>query len=344
MSKYPAKAHDIWNVFDEYGLKLGIPRLKGETNQDYLSRLKSMVQSDNNASLQGMVNAISSILGLESYNLHSVKQFRLRHKPIKKYNEEDVNKYINVTLDGSSIDEKVGSEWDNTTDQCFIIWPEYDETYSTLLEIKNATNDTLHIKYETKQYFKTNKARFFKEFIDTKRLNINYTSYDSDTLTEAIRYLHKNANVGAIFIDYIQLLNLAKGKYKTYSRQEEIKEICIALKDVAVETGLPIILGAQFNRTVVNQLHLHPTKLGEAGDIERIANLIVGFWNNNFKPIATEGELNQINQLGATTPDTIYTEILKNRGGKVGLKEILSFNGNTATIKNQEETPEEDIF
>jgi replicative DNA helicase len=207
-----------------------------------------------------------------------------------------------------------------------------------------STGSQEYIKYETKQYFKTNKARFFKEFIDTKRLNINYTSYDSDTLTEAIRYLHKNANVGAIFIDYIQLLNLAKGKYKTYSRQEEIKEICIALKDVAVETGLPIILGAQFNRTVVNQLHLHPTKLGEAGDIERIANLIVGFWNNNFKPIATEGELNQINQLGATTPDTIYTEILKNRGGKVGLKEILSFNGNTATIKNQEETPEEDIF
>lgn len=207
-----------------------------------------------------------------------------------------------------------------------------------------STGSQEYIKYETKQYFKTNKARFFKEFIDTKRLNINYTSYDSDTLTEAIRYLHKNANVGAIFIDYIQLLNLTKGKYKTYSRQEEIKEICIALKDVAVETGLPIILGAQFNRTVVNQLHLHPTKLGEAGDIERIANLIVGFWNNNFKPIATEGELNQINLLGATTPDTIYTEILKNRGGKVGLKEILSFNGNTATIKNQENPQEEDIF
>jgi len=74
----------------------------------------------------------------------------------------------------------------------------------------------------------------------------------------------------------VQLLNLPEGKYKTYSRQEEIKEICIALKDVAVETGLPIILGAQFNREVVNQLRIHATKIGEAGDIERIANLIVG--------------------------------------------------------------------
>jgi DNA primase catalytic core len=196
------------------------------------------------------------------------------------------------------------------------------------------TGSTEYIKSQSKDYFTANKDKFFKELIDNRRLNIHYSSYNSDTLIEAIRYLHKNANPVAIFIDYIQLLNLPEGKYKTYSRQEEIKEICIALKDVAVETGLPIILGAQFNREVINQLKIHPTKIGEAGDIERIANLIIGFWNNNFKPLATEGELNEITNKGASTPDTLYTTILKNRGGKVGLEEILSFNGNTGKIKN----------
>jgi DNA primase catalytic core len=196
------------------------------------------------------------------------------------------------------------------------------------------TGSTEYIKSQSKDYFTSTKDKFFRELIETRRLNIHYSSYNSDTLIEAIRYLHKHAKPGAIFIDYIQLLNLPEGKYKTYSRQEEIKEICIALKDVAVETGLPIILGAQFNREVVNQLRIHATKIGEAGDIERIANLIVGFWNNNFKPLATEGELNEINNKGATTPDTLYTTILKNRGGRVGLEEILSFNGNTGKIKN----------
>lgn len=196
------------------------------------------------------------------------------------------------------------------------------------------TGSTEYIKSQSKDFFTATKDKFFRELIDTRRLNIHYSSYNSDTLIEAIRYLHKHAKPGAIFIDYIQLLNLPEGKYKTYSRQEEIKEICIALKDVAVETGLPIILGAQFNREVVNQLRLHATKIGEAGDIERIANLIVGFWNNNFKPLATDGELNEINKKGATTPDTLYTTILKNRGGRVGLEEILSFNGNTGKIKN----------
>ena len=195
------------------------------------------------------------------------------------------------------------------------------------------TGSTEYIKSQSRDYFTSTKDKFFRELIETRRLNIHYSSYNSDTIIEAIRYLHKHAKPGAIFIDYIQLLNLPEGKYKTYSRQEEIKEICIALKDVAVETGLPIILGAQFNREVVNQLRLHATKIGEAGDIERIANLIVGFWNNNFKPLATDGELNEINNKGVA-PDTLYTTILKNRGGRVGLEEILSFNGNTGKIKN----------
>ena len=177
------------------------------------------------------------------------------------------------------------------------------------------------------------KQQFFNDLIETKRLNIHYTNYTSDTLIEAIRYLYKYANPGAIFIDYIQLLNLPNGKYKTYSRQEEIKQICIALKDIAVETGLPIILGAQFNREVVNQLKLHATKIGEAGDIERIAHLIIGFWNNNFKPLASEGEMNEINMKNCL-PNTIYTTILKNRGGKVGQEEQLIFNGNTGKISN----------
>ncbi|SOU86452.1 DnaB-like helicase C-terminal domain-containing protein [Tenacibaculum dicentrarchi] len=199
------------------------------------------------------------------------------------------------------------------------------------------TGSTEYMKSEAINYFKEKKDAFFKNLIATKRLNIHYSNYNSETLIESIRYLHKNTNIGAVFIDYIQLLNLPTGKHKTYSRQEEIKAICVALKDVAVETGLPIILGAQFNRNVTNCLHLHPTKIGEAGDIERIANLIVAFWNNNHKSTGSDGELNEIAKKNLNTPDTFYTEILKQRGGKVGLTELLEYNGNKATIKNSTE-------
>ena len=189
--------------------------------------------------------------------------------------------------------------------------------------------------FNTRLYFEEKKNEFFKNLIETKRLNIKYLNYDSDTLIEAIRYLHKHATPGAIFIDYFQLLTLPQGKYKTYSRQEELKTICLALKDVAVETGLPIILGAQFNRTVENPLHLFANRIGEAGDIERIANLVVGLWNNSFKVSGTENELKELaRRFTQVDPETIYATILKNRGGIVGEEETLKFNGNTGKITN----------
>jgi len=223
---------------------------------------------------------------------------------------------------------------------------EFDISLNNRKTLKSyfTTGSTQFIKTDVRDYFKAKKDLFFSELIEDRRLNINYSSYDSDTLIEAIRYLHKNTSIGAVFIDYIQLLNLPKGKYKTYSRQEEIKEICIALKDLAVETGLPIILGSQFNREVVNQLRLHATKLGEAGDIERIANLIVGFWNNNFKPLGTPAELSEISQMGCDNRNTLYAKVLKNRGGVVEVDEILNFKGNTGKINNSDFSEQENPF
>jgi DNA primase len=194
------------------------------------------------------------------------------------------------------------------------------------------TGSTEFIEKDMRDIFIRAKERFFKELIDSGKLNINYCNYNSDTLIEAIRYLHKHAKPKAILIDYIQLLNLPEGKFKTYSRQEEIKQICIALKDLSIETGLPIILGAQFSRKVLNHSNIHATNIGEAGDIERIANLILGIWNCNKTPLGTESELKQIQDIN--TPNTIYTTVLKNRGGKSDIYANLKFNGNTGKIGN----------
>lgn len=196
------------------------------------------------------------------------------------------------------------------------------------------TGSTEFIGRERRDIFIDQKERFFKELIDNRKLNIHYCNYNSETLIEAIRYLNKHAKPKAILIDYIQLLNLPEGKYKTYSRQEEIKQICIALKDLSIETGLPIILGAQFNREVVNHLKVHATNIGEAGDIERIANLIVGIWNCNKTPIIPDNDLKKIDAIN--TPNTIYTTVLKNRGGKSDIFTNLKFNGNTGKIDNPE--------
>jgi replicative DNA helicase len=137
----------------------------------------------------------------------------------------------------------------------------------------------------------------------------------------------------------MQLIRKGQKDGKKYNlRQDEIKQICSDLKDVSVETGLPIIVGAQFNRDVLNAARLHETRIREAADIEHIANLILGFWNNNKKGLS-EDELDDLGEQYQPGQDQIFIEKLKHRTGVPGLKGMLSFDGNTGVITNKRSVP-----
>ena len=144
-------------------------------------------------------------------------------------------------------------------------------------------------------------------------------------------------SIGAVFIDYAQLL---RGNDGERTRQEELKGICISMKDLAVETGLPFIIGAQFNRSVQSPLDLHSTNLGEAGDLERIASLLVGIWNGDKKAKADKADLNTLKNepykigVDGTRTKEMYFEILKNREGESGTSDWLQWHGATGRISN----------
>ncbi len=191
-----------------------------------------------------------------------------------------------------------------------------------------------HFERTSIDLFNAAKERFFQQLIASQRMCIHYIDYDSDTLIDAIRHLKNNTPVGAILIDYMQLLHKKRddGRQRFNNRQEELKEICLNLKDMVIETGLPVLLGAQFNREVINPALIHPTKIGEAGDIERIAHLILGFWNNNFDAIGNDVQLTELKNNGFLKPNTLYVKLLKNRGGIANIADLLSYNGNTGKI------------
>jgi replicative DNA helicase len=205
------------------------------------------------------------------------------------------------------------------------------------------TGSTQYISREKIALFERKKEEFFKTYIETGRILVKYVDYNSQELTNAIEYLHKeNPAIGGVFIDYFQLLRLPKEKN---SRQEELKQICMSLKDTAIRTGLPLCLAAQFNREVTNLMRLHPTNIGEAGDIERIVNNLVGLWNMDKKPVLkgiTQGEEDEINlritqrNLSRDGSGNMYLEILKSRDLPTGSYEFLDFNGNTGKLKNKE--------
>lgn len=194
---------------------------------------------------------------------------------------------------------------------------------------------------QPRNIFKPRKDAFFNELIKTGRLNVFYSEFSTQELVSAIRFLKKNTNVGLICVDYMQLLKLSNIAFSG-NRQEELKQVCLLLKDCAVETGLPILLAAQFSRQVTCEADLSPIYISEAGDIERVANMILGFWNRNFEGFTRDGN---IGKEGKKIPkeSAIYMQILKGREIGVGHSEVFDFDGNAGKLKTRKKT-EENVY
>ncbi len=213
------------------------------------------------------------------------------------------------------------------------------ESYSNQRAIKTyfKTGSTQYIRAEAKDYFTGKVKDFFKDIIGSGRLRVKGIDYTAPELNLALSELSKRANIGGFFIDYFQLLSIPKEGYKNYSRQEELKVICLDLNKTAKELQLPIILGAQFNREVTTPFKLHPTNISEAGDIERILDTLIGIWFTNKKIVSkdlTKAEENDFKNIGLDTPDKLYTYVLKSRETATDVYELLDYNGKRGVIKN----------
>jgi len=213
------------------------------------------------------------------------------------------------------------------------------ESYSNQRAIKTyfKTGSTQSIKAEARDFFTAKVKEFFKDIIGSGRLRVKGIDYTAPELNLALSELSKKANVGGFFIDYFQLLNIPKEGYKNYSRQEELKVICLDLNNTVKKLQLPIILGAQFNREVTTPFKLHPTNISEAGDIERILDTLIGIWFTNKKIVAkdlTKAEESNFKNLSLDTPDKLYTYVLKSRETATDVYELLDYNGQRGKIKN----------
>jgi len=191
-----------------------------------------------------------------------------------------------------------------------------------------------YIRKEKLDLFKDKKKTFFTNYFDSGRIKVIQANKDDrpemtiNNLVEAIALIKKQHSKILICIDYIQLIKSAQPSRA--GRQEEVKEICLMLKDCAIETGLPIVVAAQFNRTVVTEADLNPLAIGEAGDIERIASIVIGMFNRKFH-YTSDGNKDR-NGNPIPIESTIYFEILKGRDIGNGYNSVMDFDGNKGKL------------
>lgn len=202
----------------------------------------------------------------------------------------------------------------------------------------------------TDKYFSHN-AEGFKErekdfwrLVESGRLNIipcGYRDYYSEKLMQFLAALSDD-RPGFIGIDYLQLL-YSETRDKYTARTEELKRICLDMKDLAVEKKLSILAAAQFNRTVQFPMHMESQSIADAADIERAANKIIGLWNGHFQPAETNDKTSKAGKSHmrdkGIEPDTIYLEILKARDERAGGWGVYPFDGNLGVIGSEKGTP-----
>lgn len=177
----------------------------------------------------------------------------------------------------------------------------------------------------------------FGEEIKDNKLRLFYADYCLDELVRHIRAIANLEKVDAVFIDYIQLIHVRNNKDQ---RREELRVIAQALRKLAIELQIPIVMGAQLNREAKSPVTLCNEQIAESVDIAREANTIIMLWNSSFSAEDSK-ELSALQDRHGITFGTggkMYAIMTKNRGGERGISGAIPFNGNTGRMGMDDNT------
>lgn len=169
------------------------------------------------------------------------------------------------------------------------------------------------------------KWALLQDLLKEGKLIVSYRPGNVRELSRAIRGLRDKygEEMGVVFIDYMQIIPVPEDMAGGSMAYQKVQGISATIRDLAVETELPIIAGAQLNRRATEKTQganaskkltlpmlIRPEYLREAGDLEQDANLILGIYNKEA------GALEDKEGYEGNIPD-FSISIMKNRNGPV---------------------------
>ena len=171
-----------------------------------------------------------------------------------------------------------------------------------------------------------------RDLIDSQRIKVIDRNYPVEDLYNLIAYLSKRERIGAIFIDYIQRM---RANTKTQDMRTKIAHISDSVLQIAKDSGLPVILGAQLNRATQDSKGGRPKleNLKEAGNLEEDANTVISVYCKAREEEETDSGESSSKQREVD----LEIKTLKNREGEVNTTEILRWDRWTGVIKEPTE-------
>lgn len=132
------------------------------------------------------------------------------------------------------------------------------------------------------------------------------------------RRLKAEQKIGMVVIDYLQLLS---GRLRAENRQQEVSEICRALKAMAKELKVPVVALSQLARRTEEREEGRPqlSDLRESGAIEQDSDVVIFLYRPGYYRARRAGKEGTVDQERDTKTEVI---IAKQRNGPTGKVEL----------------------
>ena len=170
-----------------------------------------------------------------------------------------------------------------------------------------------------------------------------------DIITKSTKLQAHEPDLALIVVDYLGLVQIAsKNGRSPDSRQEEVRQISLALKGLARDLKVPVVAVSQLSRAVEKRDSQRPvmSDLRDSGNIEQDADIVILLYREDYyadrKSNASNKKGGQLTpndkyelakaqkekDLGAEIPgNASYTEVIvaKNRAGQTGVARLFFY-------------------
>ncbi|MFW5866442.1 MAG: replicative DNA helicase [Armatimonadota bacterium] len=191
------------------------------------------------------------------------------------------------------------------------------------------------------------------DFIDKADIFIDDTpSISLMEMRSKARRMKLQHNIGLICVDYLQLITT--GDRRSDNRHQEIGEVARAMKSMARELDIPVVLGSQLSRNVERREDKRPilSDLAESGSIEAEADIVCMLYRESYYQRKKDAEeVEQSAKAKATDSRESYRDeidiaeiiVAKHRNGPVGTVKV-GFKQDSRIFENISSTRDAEIY
>lgn len=153
-------------------------------------------------------------------------------------------------------------------------------------------------------------VRAHSELADLPMWFDDTTAVNMRSIRGRIRRMQQKHGIEMVVVDYLQLIHDDKARRGELNRVVEVGEITGALKNIARELKIPILVASQLSRGVEYRVEKKPmmSDLRESGNIEQDADIILLLYRSDYYENATS----------ASGISKVEVNIAKNRYGDTG--------------------------